>query len=104
MINRIYKTEEEGKPVVHIIGKMDSAEMLDKFLSELVSDYNKKNQNTGECSRIIFDLKETELIVEPCLEILKSYSKKYSVRFQNFSLYVELLLNEYGLLQEKIID
>ncbi len=98
MINRIYRTKEEGKPVIHIIGKLDSAPILDEVLSEIVNNYKNESENSQEYCQMVLDLKETELITESCLEILKNYSKKYPVKFQNFSLYVELLLNECGLL------
>ncbi len=103
MINRIYKTEEEGKPIVHIIGKLDSAPVLDDFLTEIYNNY-KNADYLRQHFRMILDLKETELITESCLEILKDYSEKFPVIFRNFSLYVELLLNEYGFLPENKID
>ncbi|MBE0538348.1 MAG: hypothetical protein IH620_01440 [Ignavibacterium sp.] len=103
MINRIYKTEEAGKPVIHIIGKLDSAPILSEFLSEILNSSKNVNKNSLLGCRMVLDLKDTELISESCLEILKIYSTKCTVEFRNFSLYVELLLNEYSLLQ-KIID
>jgi hypothetical protein len=104
MMNRIYRTEEDGKPVVHIIGKLDSATTLDEFLAEIANNYKKESENSERCCQIVLDMKETELITEPCLEILKKYSKRCFVKFQNISLYVELLLNENGLLEEKITE
>ncbi len=103
MINRIYKTEEEGKPVVHVIGKLDSAPVLAEFLAGIINNYKNQSDNPQECFRMTLDLKETELITESCLEILIEYSGKYAVNFRNFSLYVELLLNEYGFLSKPII-
>jgi predicted house-cleaning noncanonical NTP pyrophosphatase (MazG superfamily) len=102
MMNRIYRTEEDENPVVHIIGKLDSATTLDEFLAEIVNYYKKESKNPEKCCQIVLDMKETELITDTCLEILKKYSKSCSVKFQNISLYVELLLNENGLLEQKI--
>lgn len=104
MINRIYRTEEDGKPVVHIIGKLESASILDEFLEEILNNYKNQRSNSKECCQIVMDLKETELITELCLGLLKEYSKKCTIKFLNYSLYVELLLNEYRLLKEKIVD
>jgi hypothetical protein len=91
MTNRIYKTDEEGNPVIHIIGKLDSTAVLGEFLA-----------NPQQHFRVIFDLKETELITEQCLELLKDYSEKCTVSFRNFSLYVELLLSENGFLNQQL--
>lgn len=104
MKNRIYRTEKDGKPVIHVIGKLDSTVVLDEFLNEIHRHYKNEMNNSEKCCQMVMDLRETELITEPCLEILIIYSKKCRIKFQNLSLYVELLLTEYGLLQEKITD
>lgn len=104
MKNRIYRTEKDGKPVIHVIGKLDSPAVLDEFLNEILVHYKNETNNSEKCCQMVLDLKETELITEPCLEILMMYSKKCLIKFHSYSLYVELLLTEYGLLHEKIID
>ena len=104
MTNRIYRTVEAGNPIIHIIGKLDSTAILSEFLREIYNNYQKGRKISQHQFQILVDLKETELITEPCLEILKDYSAKCRISFRNYSLYVELLLFEYGFLSEEKID
>jgi hypothetical protein len=105
-MNRIYRTETDGKPIVHIIGKLDSAKILNEFLTEifnpLANEQQKENKSSLFNCTLIFDLAETELITEECLGILNYYNKKCSLEFRNCSLYVELLLKDNGLLKEYV--
>jgi hypothetical protein len=99
MMNRIYRTEQKGKPIVHIIGKLDSARILTEFLTDIIKDHMQESKNPHSRCTLMFDLAETELITDDCLEILFKYNKTCLLEFKNCSLYVDMLLQEKGLLK-----
>lgn len=98
MKNRIYRTQIDGKPIVNIMGKLDSAEILKESLTEILVHQSNQNMEQDSC-RCVIDLKDTELITDECLRIFCDYAVKCRIEFKNYSLYVEHLLRENALIK-----
>jgi hypothetical protein len=101
MINQIFRTENESSLILHILGRLDSVEGLETILVNILKELEKKDEHNDLIGRLIIDLTGTVLITDDCLKVLKKYNKKYLTEYVNYSLYVELLLKEYGLIKEQ---
>jgi anti-anti-sigma regulatory factor len=100
----IYRSEEKNSSVIHIEGRLDSVDKMIELIPEF--DYFHRKEPFAENyiysvkndQGIIIDLAKLEFISEDCLKVFQKFKSIYKIKFRNYSLYIEMQLNEYGLL------
>ena len=95
----IYRKETEKKTVIYIKGRLESVITLTQHIPEfdliMREDYSDVSRK-----EIILDLAEAEFISEDTLRYFHRLKSEYKipVRFVNYSLYIEMQLEEFNLL------
>lgn len=105
----IYEKNTDGFPVIHIEGKLDDIDKIVKLIPEFYNIHNEdktpglnfyKSESVDKKDKqIILDLSKVDLISNECLKLFQKYKSIYNLKFQNYSLYIEMQLEEFGLLK-----
>ncbi|MDP2362883.1 MAG: hypothetical protein Q8M94_03835 [Ignavibacteria bacterium] len=82
------------KAIIYFEGWLWDDSIIEKDLYAILNDLKNKNE-------ICIDVLKVKTISEDMLKILQRFKKVYPLRFENYSLYLEMLLSEYNLLEPK---
>jgi len=103
----IYRLEEENKVIIYIEGRIDSVEKMLSLVPEL--DYTKRKvpfskresviNDYSEMEELVLDFERLEFISDECLQFFSKLKSIYNIKFRNSSLYIEMKLKEYKLLE-----
>ena len=95
----IYRKETEKNTVIYIKGRLESVTMLTRYIPEF-DLIMREDQSSGSRKEILLDLAEAEFISEDTLKYFHRLKSEYEipVRFVNYSLYIEMQLEEFKLL------
>ena len=99
----VYRKASEKNHVIHIEGRLDSLyNMMIKLIPELddikTSDIMNNERSIQNTIIINIDLSKLEFISEECLRLFQKLKTIYNIKFQNYSLFIEMKFIEYDLL------
>lgn len=80
---------------IYLEGRIDTVLTIEQELNKIL-------YGLRESSEIIIDLDKIEFICDDCLKMFQRFKKIYPLCFQGYSLYIEMQLLEYNLLQLSI--
>ena len=83
-----------NKAIIYFEGWLWDDSKIEKDLYDILNALKNKNE-------ICVDLLKVKTISDDVLKILQQLKEEYPLRFQNYSLYIEILLSEYNLLESK---
>lgn len=95
----IYREETDKNTVIYIKGRLESVTMLKRYIPEF-DLIMREDQSKESKKEIILDLAEAEFISEDTLKYFHRLKSEYKipVRFVNYSLFIEMQLEEFKLL------
>ncbi len=90
----IYRKKSNNNTIIYVKGRLESVNKLIMQIPEL--DINMKEDKKD----IVLDLSEAEFISEETLKYFQRLKTRYNIpiRFKNYSLYIEMRLEEFNLL------
>ncbi len=99
-----YSSGKKDNSVIHIEGRLDSVENLVRLIPEMDYIYQVSKREAyddsdiGNSCVISIDLEKLEFISEECLKMFQKLKSIYNIKFQNYSLFIEMKLSEFELL------
>lgn len=103
MYNIYYETDNGNVPIISIEGNLDTVDDISRIIAEVYSvNVNKDNNGAPENGRgVIINLSKAKAVSEECLKMFKRLKPVYELEFTNYSLYIEMQLKEYELINTK---
>ena len=97
----IYRKDSSGSSIIYIKGRVESVNKLVKQIPEFEDSGNETGKHM-DVKEITLDLAEVEFISEDTLKYFQRLKLNYGipVKFRNYSLYIEMLLEDFNLLNE----
>ncbi len=97
----IYRKDSSGGSIIYIKGRVESVNKLVKQIPEF-DDSGVETGKPVEKKEIILDLAEVEFISEETLRFFQRLKVNYGIpiKFRNYSLYIEMQLEDFKLLNE----
>ncbi len=88
-------TNNGSNPIIYLEGLIEPVSTIEQELNKIL-------YGLRDSSEIIIDLDKIEFICVDCLKMFQRFKKIYPLSFQGYSLYIEMQLLEYNLLQFSI--
>lgn len=76
---------------VHVEGRLDNALIIEEELKEIL-------QGVGNIKNIHINMQKVESISEECFKMFQRLQDKHSIKFEHYSLFVELQLIDHQLI------
>lgn len=98
MYNIYYETDNGNVPIISIEGNLDTVDDISRIIAEVYSINKDNNGATENGKGVVINLSKAKAVSDECLKMFKRLQPVYNLEFQNYSIYIEVVLRDYKLI------